>query len=437
MLQSACLNPWDTQNARVTLEDGVAPTLAGADGLGGRNPGGLVMTAAFCPKAGAKEQGIGFEKERSPTLTSNIPSVVCLNDQGGSRMDVEKGAQAPTLRSVTKGNLPVIAQEVYPINTQIATRHNALGEGTGLGVGKDGDPAYTLQQAHGHAVAAPAAPVICRATALANAETLEDKSATLTCYHEQPIICKAVHQNQVGDVSTSDQAYTLSTSSNASARNAPLVMTEAYAINATAIGRQPHNGGNGLGVKKEVSPTLTATDRHGVCGAVHPDVSGTLCASGAGLSRPAGMASEADLCVAYALQGNMIGRQEVNGPEGIGVNADVSFTLNTRDHHGVAAVDCRNFRENEELSGTLQAKESGGYSLNCQNPVRTGYMVRRLTPTECERLQGYPDGWTALDEHGKPISDSKRYQMLGNSIAVPCAAYILGPMAERLQKDSR
>ena len=480
-----CLNPWDTQQSRITTEDGVSPTLAGADGCGGRNPAGLVFTAgvvskgngdcflmkerhtsltsgggqagqgypcvlsaAFFGKAGAKSRSIGFEEERSPTLTENTPSVVCLNDQGGSRMDVEKGEQAPTLRSVTKGNLPVI----------------------------------------------------CRATALANAETLEDKSATLTCYHEQPIICKAVHQNQVGDISTSDTAYTLSTASNANARNAPLVMTEApdahtghpfpfvfeshgqdarysgphavapavtasygmgggnipltvreteaYGINATAIGRQPHNGGNGLGVKKEVSPTLTAADRHGVGGfvqpeglppavarpeEVHPDVSGTLCASGAGLSRPAGMASETDLCVVYCLQGNMLGRDDAHGPEGSGVNEDVSYTLNTRDQHGVAAVDCRNFRESEELSGTLQAKESGGYSLNSQNPVRAGYIVRRLTPTECERLQGYPDGWTALDENGKPISDSKRYQMLGNSVAVPCVAYILMGMAERLR----
>jgi DNA (cytosine-5)-methyltransferase 1 len=280
--------------------------------------------------------------------------------------------------------------------------------------------------------------VICRATALANAETLNDKSATLTCYHEQPIICKAVHQNQAGEVATSDTAYTLSTASNASARNAPLVMTEAYGIAATAIGRQPNNGGNGLGVKKEISPTLTATDRHGVGGCVqpeevHPDVSGTLCASGAGLSRPAGMASETDLCIAYCLQGSMIGRQRRSGPNGSGVNEDVSFTLNTRDQHGVAAVDCRNFRESGELSGTLQAKESGGYSLNCQNPVRAGYIVRRLLPVECERLQGYPDGWTALDENGKPISDSKRYQMLGNSVAVPCVAYILQAMAERLR----
>ena len=440
-----CLNPWDTQNARVTTGDGIAPTLAGADGCGGRNPGGLVLT----------EQ--------------HSDNIVCLNDQGGQRMDVEQGEQAPTLRSVTKGNLPIVARKAYPINTQTAMRHEALGEGTGLGVGEAGAPAYTLQQAHSHAVAVEDSPVICRATALANAETLVDKSATLTCYHEQPIICKAVHQNQEGGVTTSDTAYALTTASNASARNAPLVMAETWAIAATAIGRQPLGGGNGLGINRDVSPTLTATDRHAVSGRVHPEVSGTLCASGAGLSRPAGMANETDLCVAYCLQGNMLGREDENGPEGAGVNEDISYTLNTRDHvegppqsipslcgermssemselspqgeseryaacdDEVAAVDCRNLRETQELSGTLQAKESGGYSLNSQNPVRTGYIVRRLTPTECERLQGFPDGWTALDEHGKPISDSKRYQMLGNSVAVPCVAYILQGMARRLK----
>ena len=54
-----------------------------------------------------------------------------------------------------------------------------------------------------------------------------------------------------------------------------------------------------------------------------------------------------------------------------------------------------------------------------------GYIVRRLTPTECERLQGYPDGWTECGHDGKPVSDTARYMMLGNSVAVPCVAYIL------------
>lgn len=49
--------------------------------------------------------------------------------------------------------------------------------------------------------------------------------------------------------------------------------------------------------------------------------------------------------------------------------------------------------------------------------------VRRLTPTECERLQGFPDGWTATS-NGQPQADSPRYRQLGNAIAVPVAAWI-------------
>lgn len=138
--------------------------------------------------------------------------------------------------------------------------------------------------------------------------------------------------------------------------------------------------------------------------------------------------------MAYVLQGTMIGQGKPSGSNGSGVNKEKCFTLTATDQHSIATVDCRNYRENEEISGTLQAKESGGYSLNCQNPVRIGENVRRLTPTECERLMGYPDGWTALDEHGKTICDSRRYQMLGNSIAVPCAAYILKGMVQKMEK---
>ena len=91
----------------------------------------------------------------------------------------------------------------------------------------------------------------------------------------------------------------------------------------------------------------------------------------------------------------------------------------------VCAVDCRNFREGGETNGTLQAKSNGGISYNLQNTVRTGMIVRRLTPMECERLQGYPDGWTDIgewmDSKGKrhKDADSPRYKALGNSIALP------------------
>lgn len=105
---------------------------------------------------------------------------------------------------------------------------------------------------------------------------------------------------------------------------------------------------------------------------------------------------------------------------------DTSSTMKAIDYKGatdlVAAVDCRNLYENKELSGTLQSKPNGGRPLNYQNPIKQGYAVRRLTPTECERLQGFPDGWTDIEG----ASDTGRYKALGNSVAIPCVAWIMG-----------
>ena len=91
----------------------------------------------------------------------------------------------------------------------------------------------------------------------------------------------------------------------------------------------------------------------------------------------------------------------------------------------VSSVDCRNFTEGGEINGTLQAKESRGQSLNLNNTVRQNMVVRRLTPMECERLQGYPDGWTDIGEWRdsksklRDSADSPRYKACGNSIALP------------------
>lgn len=157
---------------------------------------------------------------------------------------------------------------------------------------------------------------------------------------------------------------------------------------------------HGIGYEEEISPTLRAgagapkheADENGRL-VIHPKVTGTLCASGAGLSRPAGMGSETDLVV--------------------------------------ATVDCRNLNETQELSGTLQSKTTGGYSLNYQNPVRIGYAVRRLTPLECERLQGFPDGWTDIPG----ASDTARYKALGNSVAIPCVQFVMDGISRELNKS--
>ena len=99
----------------------------------------------------------------------------------------------------------------------------------------------------------------------------------------------------------------------------------------------------------------------------------------------------------------------------------------------VVAVDVRNLCETEELSGTLQSKNTGGYSLNYQNTVRIGYRVRRLTPTECLRLQGFPDNW--LDIEG--ASDSAKYKAVGNSVAEPCPDFIFERVVKVLERSNQ
>lgn len=108
----------------------------------------------------------------------------------------------------------------------------------------------------------------------------------------------------------------------------------------------------------------------------------------------------------------------------------------------VCAIDCRNFREGGEVNGVLQAKESGGQSLNLNNVIRQNMVVRRLTPLECTRLQGYPDGWVDIgdwtDEKGKKHkdADSPKYKALGNSIALPFWDWMLRRMAWHLPKGA-
>ncbi|MDR1322178.1 MAG: DNA cytosine methyltransferase [Gracilibacteraceae bacterium] len=226
------------------------------------------------------------------------------------------------------------------------------------------------------------------------------------------------------------------------------------------------------------------------CNEPHPNITGTLCASGAGLSRPAGMASEPDLCVAYALQGNMIGRREHNGPSGSGVSENLSFTLTAADTPGIAAAlpisiqdkatrhngPSRNeggagnglgvgepgdpvhtmtvgdqhaalvydrqrsdlFRKRDVASTQAARQHKDATDLVFETGERSDqegnrYIVRRLTPAECESLQGYMAGYTAFGCGGEKISDSRRYQMLGNSLAIPCAKFVLGNIAAQMR----
>lgn len=110
------------------------------------------------------------------------------------------------------------------------------------------------------------------------------------------------------------------------------------------------------------------------------------------------------------------------------INAPVAENIVSEE----MGVDCRNATESK-INGTLQAKPSGGTSVNLNNVVRQQYAVRRLTPTECERLQGLPDDYTLIDD--KTCSDSARYKALGNGMAQPCADFVIRRIVEEVEKE--
>jgi len=119
--------------------------------------------------------------------------------------------------------------------------------------------------------------------------------------------------------------------------------------------------------------------------------------------------------VAYALQGSGTTSQSGNGS---GINEEKCFTLNQIDVHGVA-VDVYNQTVDGQIASTMTSATGG---TNTSGPKAiTNMRVRRLTPIECERLQGFPDGYTDVREK---CPDGPRYKALGNSMAVPVMKWI-------------
>ena len=134
--------------------------------------------------------------------------------------------------------------------------------------------------------------------------------------------------------------------------------------------------------------------------------------------------------VCYCLQGNGVDRADTAGCNGKGVKENECYTLNTVDRHAVCygfspdnSPSCDGVNLNEELSPTLQVHKKLGI---CREAVETQYIVRRLTPLECCRLQGMPDWWLD-DVEG---SDAARYKLWGNGMALPNALYIMEGIAQ-------
>ena len=135
---------------------------------------------------------------------------------------------------------------------------------------------------------------------------------------------------------------------------------------------------------------------------------------------------EADaICIA----GNTVDRQPQNGGNGLGCQDDLAYTLTATDRHAVYSrqrVD--DFRHNDVASTQSARQYKDATDLICQQAEACAHLIRRLTPLECERLQGFPDGWTDLPG----ASDSARYKALGNSVAIPCVEFIMSRIAAAL-----
>ncbi len=207
----------------------------------------------------------------------------------------------------------------------------------------------------------------------------------------------AFAQNQRNEVRVMPYAGALAAETGA--KQQTYIAQPAYGIPGNWIGRAPENGGNAVEPMVDVAPCQTVADRHGVAYSV------------ALRGRDGGATAELGDDLQNCLRAS----------QGGGDKAHVLTTaFSAKDYGGDASI---------ELSPTLRAGNSDTSHANSGNwmAIQNEMAVRRLTPVECERLQGFPDGYTAIPWRNKPIDecpDGPRYKALGNSMAVPCMRFI-------------
>ena len=391
------------------------------------HPPCVMESAGFCTEHSAKSRTIGYEEECSPTLRAGVvPAAVALeNHPTDSRVKLSEDGNIQTLtsRMGTGGN-----------NVPLVMKIRSGCDGGGKG------------------------PLI-----------QENKSATLSCNNDQTLFEPCGWDG--GQVSP-----TLTKQNAGGNQRMP------DKDNFTCV-LQP------FGISSKDSNAMKSDNPHS--GIYEAETARTLDGNGGNPSCNQGGIAVVE---SYAIQGSMIGREDKNGPQGDGINEDVSFTLNTVDRHAVYAITTGSYTQvEEETSPTIMARDYKDPNAVCygigrdtfnqgQNAkfaptfeeelqptlvakgpgaIQSGYTVRRLTPTECARLQGFPDNWcTALgtekptDEEmyfwhkvfktyaevtgckmksdkqvakwlKDPYSDSAEYKMWGNGVALPCVWFVL------------
>lgn len=252
------------------------------------------------------------------------------------------------------------------------------------------------------------------------------------------------------------------------------IVEPTFCIQGNTIDRADTTGANGAGVKEDVCYTLNTIDRPAVAFALdcrnmtaNEELSATLQAKGNGGQSLNYINPVAEPLI-YDARGNGDGitsptmtgdhNSRVTDYTAITLQGDtVAGALLARDYKGPGRADSLGRVIAQPVgadlyNGTLTGDRAVTLTTATgQGGANTGpsviekiirWIVRRLTPTECERLQGYPDGWTDLgewiDSKGKTHkdADTPRYKALGNSIALPQWYYVLGGISDRLPEDA-
>ena len=429
------------------------------------HPPCVMEAAGFCTEHSANARSIGYEEERSPTLRAGVvPAAIALeNHPADSRVKISEDGKVQTLTSrcgTGGGNVPMVMDAVEnSVESPVKEVENS--------------PAVTLKIRSG-----------CEGGGK-GAIWQEEKSATLGCNNDQTLfvpkcygVCSKASHSMMSDNPHSG-FYEAETSRT-----------------LDRSGGDPTCNQGGICVVEPVAFTQNQRDEVRDLGE-----------KSAALAAEPGMKQQT-----FVLQGNMIGRKDENGPQGDGVNEDVCFTLDATDRHAVCAPEdvyamttgsymqvakevaptlmARDYKDpttiapvphlNEGVMGTVAtgAHPSGFNGQDAFNdrlvidnpeaqPAPVTYTVRRLTPTECARLQGFPDWWCrnlgtedpteeelafwadVFETHRKivtyakkpktekqirkwladPYTDSAEYRIWGNGICLANAFFVLAGIA--------
>lgn len=468
----------DGYNAAVTND--TAATLGVNCGMStGRNS--VLQAAGFSTEHSAKARSIGYEEEVSPTLRAGVvPAALSVeNHPTDGRVKIREDDTCQTLcsRAGTGGNnVPLVAE---PITLKI--RCGKPGGGKGAQVTRD--KSSTLSTNNDQTLFQP-----------------EVKAFGVCSKHSNAMMSDNPHSGfyEATTSRTLDQSGGNSVTSNQGGICVVAPAPETFDVRFTSDGTK---NARGHCYATDISRCLdtseaTPDSNHGgvavvalepgaasrVGGHVYSDdKSGTLRAN-AGDNQQAVLVAESET---YALQGSMIGRADKNGPQGDGINEDVCFTLNTSDRHAVAAPEADHYCTSKNSHHTVAAHEQANtlVASDWKDPPlvndlpndETVYIVRRLTPVACARLQGFPDWWCAdlaipnpTDEEivfwtevwetwrqvtnpkGKPktekqirkwladpYTDSAEYKLWGNGISLPIPYFVLSGIAWAAQRDTQ